>query len=317
MSEITAVVTGGAGFIGSALVDRLIAAGNSVAVIDNLSTGNLANLKKSKEQGGKNFKFESLDVRSKETTEFIADSAPDVIFHLAAQVDLRHSVNDPLFDAETNILGTLRVLEGARQSKTRKVIVAASGGTLYGDQSHSLMPFEESLTPNPESPYGISKATTMSYLAAYEDLYGLEGTALALANIYGPRQDPHGEAGVVAIFAGQLLRGEESTIFGSGEQTRDFVYVEDAVDAFIQASESKGPKFCNIGTGIETSINNLYQTMASALNSSLQPVYLPARLGELERSALDPSYAKETLRWDASTPLKEGLMRTIEWFEEN
>jgi len=317
MKETNAVVTGGAGFIGSLLVDQLLADGKSVAVIDDLSTGNLSNLERAREQGGNNFKFESLDVRSAATTELIADLKPEAVFHLAAQVDLRHSVDDPLLDAEINILGTLRVLEGARRCATKKVVVAASGGTLYGDQEHAHLPFKESLEPKPQSPYGISKATTMSYLSAYQELYGLDGTALALANVYGPRQDPHGEAGVVAIFAGQLLEKTESTIFGTGEQTRDFVYVQDVVEAFIKASEVEKMDFCNIGTGIETSVNELYETMASLLNNASEPNYLPSRSGEIERSALDPTYAQSSLGWVSTTSLSDGLSKTIEWFKEN
>jgi len=317
MSETTTVVTGGAGFIGSLLVDQLIANGNNVVVIDDLSTGSLSNLQKAQEEGGNRFKFESLDIRSMLATELIADLKPEVVFHLAAQVDLRHSVDDPLLDAEINILGTLRVLEGARHGTTQKVVVAASGGTLYGDQEDAHLPFKESLEPNPQSPYGISKTTTMNYLSAYQKLYGLDGTALALANVYGPRQDPHGEAGVVAIFADQLLEKAESTIFGTGEQTRDFVYVQDVVEAFIKASEVQEMDFCNIGTGIETSVNELYETMASLLNNVSEPNYLPSRSGEVERSALDPTYAESSLGWVSTTSLSEGLSRTIEWFKEN
>lgn len=317
MSEVKAVVTGGAGFIGSLLVDRLIADGDTVVVVDDLSTGHSTNLEKAEKQGKDKFQFELLDIRTKEATELIADLKPRIVFHLAAQVDLRHSVKDPLVDAEINILGTLRILEGARQGNTEKVVVAASGGTLYGDQDHTLLPFKESLDPNPQSPYGISKATTMNYLAAYQDLYGLDGTALALGNVYGPRQDPHGEAGVVAIFAGQLLNETESIIYGNGEQTRDFVYVQDVVEAFIKASEVKKINFCNVGTGIETSVNELYETMASILNSSLEPSYFPSRSGELERSALDTKYAENSLSWSSTTSLAEGLARTIEWFKKN
>jgi len=317
MRETTAVVTGGAGFIGSSLVDQLLADGNNVVVIDDLSTGNLSNLERAREQGGNKFKFESLDVRSALTTELIADLKPKIVFHLAAQVDLRHSVSDPLLDAEINILGTLRVLEGARYGAAEKVVAAASGGTLYGDQNYSHLPFKEALGPNPQSPYGISKAITMSYLSVYKGLYGLDGTALALANVYGPRQDPHGEAGVVAIFAGQLLDKKESTIFGTGEQTRDFVYVQDVVEAFIKAAEVKKMNFCNIGTGIETSVNELYGTMASLLNNLSEPNYLPSRSGEVERSALDPTYAQNSLGWVSTTSLSDGLSRTIEWFKEN
>ncbi len=317
MREPVAIVTGGAGFIGSNLVDRLIQENYSVVVIDDLSSGCQTNLRDAEKSGENMFKFEEQDICSSKTTALIADLKPEVVFHLAAQTDVRHSVADPVFDAEVNILGTLRVLEGARLGKIQKVVVAASGGTLYGEPDPSFLPLKESLPPNPLSPYGVSKTAMIYYLSVYRHLYGLDSTVLTMANVYGPRQDPHGEAGVVSIFAEQLLSEEGCKIFGTGEQTRDFVYVEDVIEALILASQAPGLGIINIGTGIETSINDLYQAMSSIMETTSNPKYEPSRLGEVERSVLDPTYAKSSLGWVSTTSLVEGLSRSIEWFKEN
>ncbi len=317
MKEPVAVVTGGAGFIGSTLVDRLIQEGYSVVAIDDLSSGRKGNLRSAEETDESRFTFQEQDICSPETTTLIADFKPEVVFHLAAQADVRHSVADPVFDAEVNILGTLRVLEGARLSNARKVVVASSGGTLYGEPDPSFLPLKESLSPNPLSPYGASKAAMIYYLSVYHYLYGLDSTALAMANVYGPRQDPHGEAGVVAIFAGLLISEEICKIFNTGEQTRDFVYVDDAVEAFFSASQLPGLELMNIGTGVETSVNELYQTMASLVQTTASPKYEPSRSGELERSSLDPTHAKNKLNWVPRTSLLDGLSSTIDWFREN
>jgi len=217
-----ALVTGGAGFIGSTLVDRLLAEGHAVDVVDDLSTGTLANLADARATQNYELTFHRLDIRDPAVVDLLAHRRPEVVFHLAAQADVRVSVERPVFDAEVNILGTINVLEGARAAGARKVVFAASGGTLYGEPEH--LPVKESHPQRPLSPYGVSKKAATDYLAAYRELHGIEFTALALANIYGPRQDPHGEAGVIAIFAGRLLAGEPCTIFGEGNQTRDFVY---------------------------------------------------------------------------------------------
>ncbi|MEA2931291.1 MAG: UDP-glucose 4-epimerase, partial [Actinomycetota bacterium] len=246
-----ALVTGGAGFIGSTLVDRLLAEGHSVDVVDDLSSGTLANLADARTTPGHDLSFHHLDIRAPAVTELMARRRPEVVFHLAAQADVRVSVSRPVFDAEVNILGTLNVLEGARAAGTAKVVLAASGGTLYGEPDE--LPVRESAPQRPLSPYGVSKKAAGDYLAAYRELHGIEFTALALANVYGPRQDPHGEAGVFAIFAGRLLAGEQCTIFGTGEQTRDFVYVDDVVDAFARAATRGSGLLMNIGTGVETS----------------------------------------------------------------
>ncbi|MGH9207634.1 MAG: NAD-dependent epimerase/dehydratase family protein, partial [Acidimicrobiales bacterium] len=251
------LVTGGAGFIGSTLVDRLLAEGHTVDVLDDLSTGSLANLADARAAG--HFTFHQLDIRSPDTIELIARRRPEVVLHLAAQADVRVSVARPAFDAEVNIGGSLNVLEGARVAGASRVVFAASGGTLYGEPDPSELPVRESQAQAPLSPYGVSKKAAIDYMVAYKALHGLDYSALALANVYGPRQDPHGEAGVVAIFAGQLVSGARSTIFGEGTQTRDFVYVDDVADAFVRACGRGGGMVINIGTGQETSVNQLYE----------------------------------------------------------
>jgi UDP-glucose 4-epimerase len=288
-----AVVTGGAGFIGSTLTDRLLAEGHSVTAIDNLATGRLSNLESAHEAGDR-FSFVELDVRSPEIPAALASVAPDVVFHLAAQADVRVSVERPLFDAEVNVLGGLNVIEGARLTGARKIVVASSGGTIYG----------------------VAKKVIDDYLFAFRFLHGLNYVALALANVYGPRQDPHGEAGVVAIFAGRLLSGEGCRIFGDGEQTRDFVFVDDVVDAFVRAADSGDGVLCNIGTGVETSVNSLYRAMADAAGVEAEATYEPARTGELARSALNPGFAGAELGWSPQTTLEAGAIATLNWFRE-
>ena len=307
-----ALVTGGAGFIGSTLVDRLLAEGHRVDVVDDLSTGSLSNLADARATPGHDLSFHRLDVRDDAIVELMAHRRPEVVFHLAAQADVRISVARPTFDAEVNIVGTLNVLEGARQAGTSKVVFAASGGTLYGEPDE--LPVRESAPQRPLSPYGVSKKAAGDYLAAYRELHGIEFTALALANVYGPRQDPHGEAGVVAIFAGRLLAGEQCSIFGDGTQTRDFVYVDDVVDAFARAAGRGSGLLMNIGTGRETSVNALYDTMAAAAGVELPPAYAPARPGELARSALHPGRAEIHLGWTAWTTLEQGAAEVLRWF---
>jgi UDP-glucose 4-epimerase len=236
----------------------------------------------------------------------MARRPPEVVFHLAAQADVRVSVDDPVLDADINILGSLRVLEGARRAGVSKIVFAASGGTLYGDVRPSDLPARESLPHLPTSPYGVSKMVVVDYLTAYRELHNIEFCALALGNVYGPRQDPHGEAGVVAIFAGLLVAGERCTIFGDGSQTRDFVFVDDVVDAMARAGQRGGGLLINVGTGSETSVLQLYETMASAAGSSQRPVHAPARPGELDRSSLDPGRAAIHLGWKPWTSLAEG-----------
>jgi len=307
-----ALVTGGAGFIGSTLVDRLLAEGHAVDVVDDLSTGSLTNLAEARKTPGYDLSFHRLDIRSPDLVDLMARQRPEVVFHLAAQADVRLSVERPGFDAEVNILGTLNVLEGARAAASSKVVFAASGGTLYGEP-HEL-PVSESHPQRPLSPYGASKKAACDYLVVYQELHGIAFTALALANVYGPRQDPHGEAGVVAIFAGRLLAGRDCTVFGDGGQTRDFVFVDDVVDAFARAGTRGEGLIVNIGTGLETSVNTLYDTMAAAAGISEAATYAPARPGELARSALDPSRAAIHLGWKAWTSLEDGTAVVLGWF---
>jgi len=307
-----ALVTGGAGFIGSTLVDRLLADGWAVAAVDNLSSGKPANLEQARSSSG--FSFYELDIRDEGLAAVVAEVAPDVVFHLAAQIDVRISVSDPSLDAGINVVGTLNVLEAARQAGVRKVVFASSGGTIYGDVEPGRIPVDESYPQHPVSPYGVSKKVATDYLFAYSVLHGVQFTSLALANVFGPRQDPHGEAGVVAIFAGRLLAGEQCKVFGDGGQTRDYVYVDDVVDAFARAATTGDGELCNIGTGVETSVNDLYRTMADNAGVADDPEYAPARAGELARSALDASKAGRVLGWAPQTDLRTGTANVLEWF---
>jgi UDP-glucose 4-epimerase len=307
-----ALVTGGAGFIGSTLVDRLLAEDWAVDVVDDLSAGSLANLADARRLDGHRFSFYRFDVQAPGLREVLLRAKPDVVFHLAAQMDVRVSVANPILDAKINILGSLNVLEGCRDAGVSKVVFASSGGTIYGMPDE--IPTRESAPQVPESPYGVAKKAVGDYLHFYREVHGLESTALALANVYGPRQDPHGEAGVVAIFAGKLLSGETPVIFGDGAQTRDFVFVDDVVDAFVRASDRGGGLLLNIGTGTETSVVELYEAMARLVKRKGEPRHEPARLGELARSALDPGRAEMHLGWKPWTALDEGLTRTLSHF---
>jgi UDP-glucose 4-epimerase len=309
-----ALVTGGAGFIGSNLVDRLLAEGHAVDVIDDLSSGSMANLADARSQGDHRFQFHRLDIRDASVAEVIERRKPEVIFHLAAQIDVRTSVADPVLDAMINIIGSLNVLEGARRAGTRKVVFASSGGTIYGAPDGDDLPVKESFPQTPISPYGVAKKAVGDYLHAYRELHELEYTALALANVYGPRQDPHGEAGVVAIFAGRLLADEPCTIFGDGSQTRDYVFVDDVVDAFVRASDKGGGLVLNIGTGVETSVNELYSTMARVAGVDRPAQLAPARAGEVPRSSLDASRAGLQLGWKPWTDLVAGTGAVLDYF---
>jgi len=306
------LVTGGAGFIGSTLVERLLAEGCDVDVVDDLSSGTLGNLATARGQREKRLTFQRLDVRSDAVTELIEHRKPEVVYHLAAQASVIVSVERPAFDAEVNILGSLNVIQGAVAAGTRKVVFAASGGTLYGVPES--IPTREGHPQNPLSPYGVSKKTVIDYLHYYREVQGLEYTALALANVYGPRQDPHGEAGVIAIFSAKLLAGERPTIFGDGEQTRDFVFVDDVCDAFVRAGDKAGGLTVNIGTGIETSVQQLFDAMAHTTRFSEPARYAPPRAGELRRSALDPGRAGIHLGWKPWTSLEAGVAHTVDWF---
>ena len=292
-----ALVTGGAGFIGSNLVDRLLAEGHAVDVIDSLATGSLANLSDALAERDHHFSFHQIDIREPSVVDLIVRRKPDVVFHLAAQADVRVSVTQPVFDAQVNVIGSLNVMEGARQAGSRKVVFASSGGTIYGAPDAADLPVDESHAQHPISPYGVAKKAVGDYLYAYRELHALEFAALAMANVYGPRQDPYGEAGVVAIFAGHLLADEACTIYGDGTQTRDYVYVDDVVDAFVRAADRGSGLLANIGAGVETSVNDLYPSMARATGGRDRRCTRQAPAGELARSSLDPGRAGLYLGW--------------------
>lgn len=307
-------VTGGAGFIGSNLVDRLLAAGHRVDVVDNLSTGRTANLAAARAAHGDRLALHEADVTDPGVTALIAGLTPEVVIHLAAQIDVRLSVADPVADALTNVIGTLRVLDGARLGGARKVIFTSSGGAVHGSMRPGEPPAAETAPRRPESPYGVSKMVILDYLPVYRELYGLDFTAIAPANVYGPRQDAFGEGGVVAIFGSRLLRGEPCTIFGDGLQSRDFVYVGDLADAYMRALDAGSGRVFNIGTGVETSVLALYETMAAAAGVSVAPHFAPGRPGEAQRSCLDPTAAREALGWDAATPLASGVGAVLDYW---
>ena len=311
-----AVVTGGAGFIGSTLVDRLVARGDDVLIIDDLSTGSADNLADAQAGGSGTVELAVADIGETGAAELVAGHRPDVVFHLAAQADVRLSVDAPVSDARTNVIGLLRVLDGALVGGARKVVFASSGGTIYGEADPALLPFDEDTPQRPLSPYGVAKLAGGLYLDVYGVLPGLAGTTLALANVYGPRPAPNGEAGVVAIFAGRLLSGRPCTVFGTGEQIRDFVFVDDVVDALLAAAERADGQLLNIGTGVGTSVNDLYRTMAAIVGGPDDPERGSARPGELDRSVLDATRAAGELGWRPVTDLDDGLLATLDWFSD-
>jgi UDP-glucose 4-epimerase len=312
MALTKAVVTGGAGFIGANLVDRLVDEGTEVLVVDNLSTGMLSRLAAARERG--RVHVHQLDVRAPELRQAVVGFTPQVVFHLAAQIDVRASVVDPAFDADINVIGTINVLQASREAAVERVVFASSGGATFGETQH--IPTRETEPRRPESPYGVSKLIVDDYLDFYRRAYGIDYVSLGFANVYGPGQDPNGEAGVVAIFAGDLLSGRTPTIYGDGKQTRDYVYVEDVTDACWRAALQGGGVYLNIGTGVETSVVDLYGKMAAIVGTTVQPRFAAARPGEQRRSCLDPSRAAKDLGWEPWTSLDEGLVRTIDWFRE-
>jgi UDP-glucose 4-epimerase len=306
------LVTGGAGFIGSNLVDRLLVEGHEVDVVDDFSTGSLSNLADARSSAGRALTIHHLDISVPAVVELMARRRPDLVFHLAAQADVRVSVQRPVFDATVNVVGSLNILEGARQAESERVVFAASGGTLYGEPDDEDLPVRESHPHRPLSPYGVSKKSVIDYLVAYRALHALEFCALALGNVYGPRQDPHGEAGVVSIFAERIVQGLPVTIFGNGEQTRDFVYVDDVVDAFVRAATRGGGLVCNVATGQETSVNQLLATMAGVAGVEVTAMLAPPRPGELLRSSLDIERAAIQLGWRPWTDLADGTRAVLE-----
>jgi UDP-glucose 4-epimerase len=302
---VKVLVTGGAGFIGSHVCDEFVRGGHEVIALDNLSSGKKENL-------DPKVRLAQLDIRSPEAAELIRAEKPQVICHLAAQMDVRRSVEDPRFDAEANILGFLNLLEAARQSDVKKVIFSSTGGAIYGEQD--VFPAPESHPTRPVSPYGVSKASGELYLGYYKAQYGLNYIALRYANVYGPRQNPHGEAGVVAIFSQRIASGQTCTIFGKGTQTRDFVYGPDVARANYLAFQSDYVGAVNIGTGIETDINELYRLLAEAAGSPLKAIHAPGKPGEQMRSCIDHALAKKVLGWEPRVAVREGLKQTLEYF---
>ena len=300
------LVTGGAGFIGSHIVDALVAAGHQVGVVDNLSTGKRA-------QVNRKARLSVVDLRSRRLARVFERLRPEVVVHLAAQMDVRRSVSDPAFDADVNVMGGLNLLDCCRRFEVGRIIYSSSGGAGYGDTD--ALPTPEEHPSRPESPYGITKVAFEMYLAAWQRMFGISGIALRYANVYGPRQDPLGEAGVVAIFCHRLLSGQAPIIYGDGEQTRDYVYVDDVVAANVRALERPHATGCvNIATGLETSVNALSRQLADAAGLRLAPAHAPARTGEQLRSCLDPSLAKRLLDWQPAVPLETGLARTFAFF---
>ncbi|HEV3234702.1 MAG TPA: NAD-dependent epimerase/dehydratase family protein [Candidatus Dormibacteraeota bacterium] len=301
------MITGGAGFIGSNIADRLAQEGHELIVLDDLSSG-------AREQvpGGANFYQMELD--SRWIGRVVGREKPDAICHLGAQISVRRSVEDPYFDAHVNIMGSLQLIEAARRQNVKRFLFASTGGAIYGDTD--VMPTPESHLAMPVSPYGTSKLSVEHYLHCFHSMYGLSYAALRLANVYGPRQDPHGEAGVVAIFSRALLSGKTPTINGDGTQTRDYVYVGDVVEAFVAALGSDVSGSFNVGTGVETDVNALYDLIAAAAGSSAPAAHGPAKPGEQRRSALDTTLIKETIGWTPRTTLAEGIPQTVEFFRD-
>jgi UDP-glucose 4-epimerase len=292
------LVTGGAGFIGSNVVDALVKDGHEVTVLDNLSTGKEENI-------NPEVKFYNVDLLDMESLELVfREFKPDVVNHHAAQIDVRKSVEDPAFDAETNIIGSLNLFELSINYGVRRIIFSSTGGALYGEPSN--LPATEDTPIEPLSPYGVSKYCVENYLNYFKRLYGIERVILRYANVYGPRQDPLGEAGVVAIFTGKILKGEKPVIYGDGNQTRDYVFVEDVVQANVLALEGKEGIY-NIGTGKETSVNELIEVFSKVLGREIKPEYAPPRKGEVHRISLDGEKAKKELSFVQKYSLEEGI----------
>jgi UDP-glucose 4-epimerase len=304
------LVTGGAGFIGSNLVDALLVRGDEVTVVDNLATGRRENLDGALAAGAE---LLELDIRDAEALrDLAADRKPEAIFHLAAQIDVRKSLADPAFDAAVNVGGTANVLEAAGAAGTGRVVFVSTGGAIYGEGAGKALPLDESAPIEPMSAYGQSKYAAEGYLALYERLYGVSGMSLRLGNVYGPRQDPLGEAGVVAIFCGKLRGGGRPTVYGDGTQTRDYIYVGDVVDAALAAAACDHVGAVNIGTGVEASVLDLIEVLRElGDDGEFAADFAPPRQGEVQRIALDAGLAREVLGWTAKTDLREGMRLTL------
>ncbi len=304
------IVTGGAGFIGSHLVDRLVDAGDEVLVVDDLSSGRQVNLPSTA-------KLEEMDIGDERIADVIAGFAPDRVFHAAAQISVSLSAREPMTDAKTNILGTLNVLDGIRNAPgdPAKFIFVSTGGAMYGEPE--ALPASETLPAMPGSPYGASKHTVEIYLPVYERLFGIKHTTVRLANVFGPRQDPHGEAGVVAIFSKAMLAGKQVTIFGDGKDERDYVYVGDVADALAKSAEDGGTGPYNVGTGVGTNVNTLFGLLAELCQYEQKVNYGPPRAGDIGKISLDSALIERELGWRPGTTLIDGLAETVAWFREN
>ncbi len=301
------LVTGGAGFIGSNLVDALVDLNHGVVVVDNLSSGLKRNL-------NPKARFYEIDIRDKKLSEVFEREKPDIVDHHAAQIDVRKSGEDPIADAEANILGSLNLITNCVRFNVKRVVYASTGGAIYGNPQY--LPADENHPINPISQYGVSKHTVEHYLHLYSIIHGLEYVALRYSNVYGPRQNPYGEAGVVAIFAIQMLTGKQPTIFGPGDKTRDYAHVSDIVKANIVALEKGKNAIYNIGTGVETSDQEIFDTLASVLGYKGKPVYAPVRKGEVYRISLKCSKARKELGWSPKLSLKEGITQTAEYYRK-
>ncbi|RKY87777.1 UDP-glucose 4-epimerase [candidate division KSB1 bacterium] len=302
------LVTGGAGFIGSNLVDAFVAAGHSTVVVDNLYMGRLENL-------NPKAKFYLLDIRAPEVAKVFEFEKIDVVCHQAAQMDVRKSVADPGFDAEVNVLGSLNLLQNSLKYGVKKFLFASTGGAIYGEQDY--FPADEDHPIRPVSPYGVTKLTVEKYLFYYHQVHGLPYVALRYANVYGPRQNPHGEAGVVAIFTEKMLRGQKPVINGDGRQTRDFVYVGDVVEANLRALEYEKSDIFNIGTGIETDVNTIFHKLNQIIGSNTPECHGPPKDGEQLRSVIDYTKAKKLLGWEPKVDLQRGLQATVDYFRSS
>jgi UDP-glucose 4-epimerase len=303
-----ALVTGGAGFIGSHVVDALLARGDQVIAIDDLSTGRRENLEAALAGGGELIEADITDPGA--VADLFEARRPELVCHLAAQMDVRRSVAEPVFDLGVNVAGTVNLLEGARANGIERFIFASTGGAIYGEGADRDLPLDERAECKPDAPYGQSKYSAEGYLSLYERLYGLSTIALRLGNVYGPRQDPRGEAGVVAIFCGALLGGSRPRVFGDGRQTRDYIYVGDVVEAFLAASNESVRGTYNVGTGVETSVLEIGELLGRICEREFEPEMAPARSGEVQRIAIDSSRAAADLGWRARTRLEEGLRTT-------
>jgi UDP-glucose 4-epimerase len=305
-----ALVTGGAGFIGSNLVDALLERGEDVSVLDDLSTGQRENLEPALAAGARLDEADITDPGA--VARCIEERKPEVVFHLAAQIDVRRSVADPVFDLGVNAGGTINLLRAAERGSIRRLVFASTGGAIYGEGAGRSLPLAEDAECRPDAPYGQSKLAAEGYLALSSRQHGLSTVALRLGNVYGPRQDPLGEAGVAAIFSGALLEGRRPRVFGSGEQTRDYIYVDDVVEGFLAAAASEVDGAYNVGTGVETSVLALGELLAKACGAEFDPEIAEARPGEVQRIAIDSSRAAADLGWRAETPLDEGLRLTVD-----